>query len=139
MNTTETLETTSDESSESPLGRWRRIDPGHENGLEPLAIASTPSLVPALTVAGDTMLEVEEPTPEMVAAVAGESLDARREQLQLQVSQLAGHLQERLREVDRRESALNARVAQLESDLRTSRMWLREREIAFQEREAELK
>ncbi len=49
---------------------------------------------------------------------------------------MAGHLRERLREVDRREATLNARVAQLESDLRASRLWLSEREMAFQEREA---
>jgi hypothetical protein len=85
------------------------------------------------------MLEVEEPTAEMIAAVTGENLELRREQLQLQVAQLAGHLRERLREVDRREATLNARVAQLESDLRTARLWLRERELAFQERENELK
>ena len=33
----------------------------------------------------------------MLAAVAGENLEVRREQLQLQVAQLAGHLRERLR------------------------------------------
>ncbi|MBW8883336.1 MAG: hypothetical protein JF612_00875, partial [Planctomycetia bacterium] len=75
----------------------------------------------------------------MIAAVTGENLEIRREQLQLQVSQLAGHLRERLREVDRREATLNARVAQLESDLRSASLWLRERELTFQERENELK
>ena len=50
----------------------------------------------------------------MVAAVMGENLEIRREQLQLQVAQLATHLRQRLREVDRREAALNARLAQLE-------------------------
>lgn len=85
------------------------------------------------------LLEVEEPSPDLVAAVAGLTLDSRREQLQMQVSQLATHLQERLRETDRREAALNARASQLEADLRTSRLWLREREHEFQEREAELR
>jgi hypothetical protein len=90
--------------------------------------------------AGRAMLEVvEEPTEEMLGAVAGQTLDARREQLQLQVSQLASHLRERLRDVDRREAQLNARVAQLEGDLRASRIWLRERETEFQERENELR
>ena len=84
------------------------------------------------------LLEVEEPTAAMVAAVTGENPEIRREQLQLQVAQLAGHLRQRLREVDRREATLNARVAQLESDLRASRLWLSERELAFQEREKEL-
>src|SRR5687768_1277618 len=88
----------------------------------------------------EELLEVaEEPTPELLAAVAGQTLDARREQFQLQVSQLAGHLRDRLREVDRREAAVNARASQLEADLRASRLWLRERENAFQERESELR
>jgi hypothetical protein len=86
------------------------------------------------------LLEVEEePTDAMIAAVAGESPEIRHEQLQLQVSQLAEHLRERLREVDRREAATNARASQLEADLRASRMWLRERELEFQEREGELR
>jgi hypothetical protein len=89
---------------------------------------------------GQALLEVaEEPSPSLTAAVAGESLELRREQLQLQVSQLAGHLRERLREVDRREAAVNARSSQLEADLRASRMWLRERENEFQQREQELR
>lgn len=90
-------------------------------------------------VAGGALLEVEEPSLEMIAAVAGQTLDARREQLQLQVAQLAGHLRERLREVDRREATLNARMAQLEADLRASRLWIREREHDFQARETELR
>src|SRR4051794_21148161 len=69
-----------------------------------------------LQAAGTALLEVEEPTAEMVAAVAGENLEIRREQLQLQVAQLAAHLRQRLREVDRREAAVNARLAQLECD-----------------------
>src|SRR4029079_13263070 len=81
---------------------------------------------------------VEERAAERVAAVTGENIEIRREQLQLQVSQLAGHLRERLRDVDRREATLNARVAHLESELRSARLWPRERELAFQERENEL-
>ena len=73
-------------------------------------------------------------TPAILPILADQS----REQLQLQASQLAGHLRERLREVDRREAALNARVAQLEADLRSSRLWLREKEHDFQNRETEL-
>jgi hypothetical protein len=89
--------------------------------------------------APESLLEVEEPTAAMIAAVAGETFEARREQLQLHVAQLAGHLRERLREVDRREAALHARTSQLEADIRASRLWLQERELAFQERERELK
>ena len=86
------------------------------------------------------LLEVaEEPTPALLAAALGETLESRREHLQLQVSQLAGHLRERLREVDRREAAVNARCSQLEADLRANRLWMRERENEFQQRELELK
>jgi hypothetical protein len=89
---------------------------------------------------GQALLEVaEEPSPSLVAAALGETLDSRREQLQLQVSQLAGHLRQRLREVDRREAAVNARASQLEADLRANRLWLRERENEFKQREQELK
>src|SRR5205814_2206614 len=98
-----------------------------------LAATRTPNRRASLTsAASQAMLEVEEPTAEMIAAVTGENLEVRCEQLQLQVAQLAGHLRERLREVDRREATLNARVAQLESDLRSARLWLRERELTFQ-------
>jgi hypothetical protein len=75
----------------------------------------------------------------LIAAVTGQSEAARREQLELQADQISEHLRERLREVDRREAHLNARVAQLESDLRSSRVWLREQEHEFAEREGELR
>ncbi len=67
-----------------------------------------------------------------------QDLALREEQLQLQAAQLAGHLKARLSEVDRREAQLNARIAQLEADLRTARLWQREREYDFQQREGEL-
>lgn len=117
-------ETTSSQASESPAA---------ENGVPPAGIGELD-----LAKAGQALLEVEEPTAAMVAAVAGNNPEIRREQLQLQVAQLAGHLRQRLREVDHREATLNARVAQLESDLRASRLWLSEREMAYQEREQEL-
>ncbi len=82
---------------------------------------------------------IEEASVDLIAAVTGQSEAARREQLELQANQLSEHLRERLREVDRREAQLNARVAQLESDLRSSRVWLREQEHEFAEREAELR
>ena len=114
--------------------RITRIDAPHASG------ATADSQETAAARASESSLEVAaEPTPDLIAAVAGQTLDARREQLQLQVSQLAGHLRERLREVDRREAAVNARASQLEADLRAGRLWLRERENAFQEREAELR
>ena len=142
MVTTSVAPTTSDTEVE-PAGvspRRTRIDAPH---VEPLPadpgspINDTPSESAA---AASPLLEVEEePTAAMIAAVAGELPEVRHEQVQLQISQLAEHLRERLREVDRREAATNARAGQLEADLRTSRMWIREREMEFQEREGELR
>jgi hypothetical protein len=136
MSVTATPETTSSAQTEVP--RKTRIDAPHPLVQDVAAqeAASTEQQAPL----GQALLEVaDEPTPSLLAAVAGETLESRREQLQLQVSQLAGHLRERLREVDRREAAVNARASQLESDLRASRLWLRERENEFQQREQELK
>ncbi len=144
----------SDESPPLVEPRRTRIDPPHSAAQSAPASSDEPGIEPPIddqtanpfVEAADpspawvepAMLEVEEPTDEMIAAVTGENLELRREQLQLQVAQLAGHLRERLREVDRREATVNARIAQLESDLRSARLWLRERELAFQERETEL-
>ncbi|HEY2411788.1 MAG TPA: hypothetical protein VGI40_06080 [Pirellulaceae bacterium] len=131
--------------TKTPPARRTRIDAPHEPARN--AVADTMAAAngtPARPVAIDfqgaetALLEVEEPTAEMVAAVMGENIELRREQLQLQVAQLAAHLRQRLREVDRREAAVNARLAQLECDLRTNKLWLGERELAFQERENEL-
>src|SRR5438045_6413094 len=138
---------TSDEPATFVTPRRTRIGPPHAAGPAGSVEQSTDAqpldaeLVNPFLVAApcEAMLEVEEPTAEMIAAVTGENVELRREQLQLQVAQLAGHLRERLREVDRREATINARMAQLESDLRSARLWLRERELAFQERENELR
>jgi hypothetical protein len=130
--------------TEEPRGRQTRIDAPHEQTREAAAAITVASGSLALPTEIDyqaaetALLEVDEPSPEMVAAVMGEKLELRREQLQLQVAQLAAHLRQRLREVDRRESGVNARLAQLEADLRANKLWLGERELAFQERENEL-
>ncbi len=146
MNTTDVPTSSCEETVAAVTPRRTRIDAPHEVeevrvAQECVSEAQAAEVVDLERVgtAHPTLLEVEEPTPEMIAAVAGENIESRREQLQLQVAQLAGHLRERLREVDRREATLNARVAQLESDLRNSRLWLRERELGFQDRENELK
>jgi hypothetical protein len=148
MSATDYDTVASDEPAALEAPRRTRIDPPHapaSNGPsaseEPASEQSLEAEIVNPFIAADAspaMLEVEEPTDEMIAAVSGENLELRREQLQLQVAQLAGHLRERLREVDRREASVNARIAQLESDLRSARLWLRERELAFQERETEL-
>jgi chromosome segregation ATPase len=81
--------------------------------------------------------ELVVPQPELLPVAVELHADAA-EQMQVQASQLARHLQERRREVDHREAHLNARIAQLENDLRVSRLWLRERSEDFERREAEL-
>src|SRR5262245_14991050 len=126
MSTSEAPAMVFDQDVGTESGRKMRIDAPHEGsstGNE--ATAASNDLCHAEgTALNDSMagnqpiLELEEPTAEMISAVAGENLDVRREQLQLQVAQLAGHLRERLRSLDHREATLNARVAQLESDLR---------------------
>ena len=148
MNATTELPDVSDEGVSQVPVLLRRIDRPHAS-MAPEANTADSSQVEELEQAADrgveqadeslSLLELEEPTPDMIAAVSGESIEVRREQLQLQVAQLAGHLRERLREVDRREAMLHARASQLESDIRASRLWLQEREVAFQERERDLK
>lgn len=131
-------------SDETAAGQWQRIDEAHGGpngtvgqGEAGLTDEGSAPLDPI--AAGMAMLEVvNEPTPEMLDAVSGQSPDSEREQLQIQVAQLAGHLRERLKDLDRREAQHNACVAQLEKDVRASRLWLQERELGFQEREAAL-
>lgn len=146
MNVTSVDETTCDDRPDLVAPRRTRIDPPHQDveNQEPRIFEETETNVSSSSILEppideQMLLEVEEPAEAMIAAVAGEGVEIRREQLQLQVSQLAEHLRDRLREVDRREATLNARASQLEADLRASRLWLREREMDFQERESELR
>lgn len=116
------------EQSVSPL----RIDRAHTvPSVEPAS--ELPEIVAALAEARTEADSFPEPPPEPLQALA-----LREEQLQLQAAQLAGHLKARLAEVDRREAQLNARIAQLEADLRSARLWQRERDYDFQQREGEL-
>ena len=131
-----TGESPADEQPELVAPRRTRIDEGHtlRQPCEAAPEVSNPM------AAGRELLEViEGPADEMAAAALGENLEIRREQLQLQVSQLAGHLRERLREVDRREAQLHAREAHVESEARASRLWLNEREQEYRQRETELR
>jgi hypothetical protein len=144
MNVTDEIQTTSDDPVTLVSPRRMRIDPSHDDGVTS-AYASPQALEPVGEIPADliedpqpALLEIEEPTEAMLAAVAGESPEIREEQLQLEAEQLAEHLRERLREIDRREAMVHARVAQLESDLRTSRIWLAERHADSETREAEL-
>jgi chromosome segregation ATPase len=126
----ELVETMTDEPVARISPRRARID-----GPHPV----TSDLPPADDLAVPLLEIVEEAPADLIAAITGESPEARRELLEMQANQLSEHLRERLREVDRREAQLNARVAQMESDLRSSRVWLREQEHEFAEREAELR
>jgi hypothetical protein len=147
MNLTDATEISSDDAVVLVSPRRMRIDPSHDGGATNADTSPQP-LEPVDEVAADliddpgfvqpALLEIEEPTEAMLAAVAGENPEIREEQLQLEAAQLADHLRERLQEIDRREAMVHARVAQLESDLRTSRVWLAERHAEFETREAEL-
>ena len=136
MTTTETS-TLADEAAPPAARitpRRARVDPAHP------VVAPSPSEPPAGEVDShaEPPLPIDEPSPDLLAAIAGLSPAARREQLELEAAQLGEHLRERLREVDRREAQLNARAAQLEADVRAGRVWIREREQEFHEREAQL-
>lgn len=114
----------------SPL----RIDGAHKVAAAPVA-----EVADVIATLADSRAEVqaESPAPETQRGSLHD-LALREEQLQHQASQLAGHLKARLAEVDRREAQLNARIAQLEADARTSKLWQRERDYDYQQREAEL-
>jgi hypothetical protein len=148
VSSADSLPVQEQETSDSPqriVPVRRRVDGGHalapsgetdpEDGV-PLGIAEDAD--PEIVVPLLELQDIDQPSPELLAAAAGETLEAQREHLQLQVGQLAAHLRERLREIDRREGQINAEVAQLESDLRAGGLWLREREAQFQQRESEL-
>jgi exonuclease SbcC len=63
--------------------------------------------------------------------VADEAAKAR---VHAQADQLAVHLRSRQKELDHRESQVNARLAVLDRDMRTASLWLKEREAEFTER-----
>ena len=64
--------------------------------------------------------------------------DALSDQIHLQANQLAVHLRNRQRELDHRESELNARIARLEADERSARLCIDQRETDLAAREAVL-
>jgi hypothetical protein len=82
-------------------------------------------------------IAVQDDSPELFQSAAALSEDAA-ENTRLHAFQLARHLQDRRREVDRREAHLNARIALLENEVRLSRLWLQERTEEFARRESEL-
>ncbi len=101
-----------DSSTSKATNSFTRVDAAHVK-----ADAQDEAIDELLSEAGDG------PVAEQVLAHAG---------------QLATHLRTRQRDLDRRESQLNARAAELENDLRASRMWFHEREQESAQRELEL-
>jgi hypothetical protein len=59
-------------------------------------------------------------------------------QLQAQADQLGVHLRERERQLEHRESQVNARIAEFEQEIRDARGWLAQRNDELNEREARL-
>ena len=60
------------------------------------------------------------------------------EQLRLQANQLAEHLRARQRELDQRESRLNAQLAQIDLAGRQARLWITEQQGELAEQQAAL-
>lgn len=73
-----------------------------------------------------------------VLAAAGLSEEMSEEQVLAQAAQLAGNLQERLRELDRREHAVHANAAKIEAEMRSARLWVADREAAIYDQEQEM-
>lgn len=71
------------------------------------------------------------------AGLCGESMLVA-EQLRTQAAQLADHLRARQRDLDHRESQLNARVAQIDNDARNARLHLKQSERELEEKEREV-
>ncbi|MCC6125270.1 MAG: hypothetical protein IT426_09930 [Pirellulales bacterium] len=115
-------------SGEFSVLQETRIDPAHHPGGDDGNILEVSSpdagCESALVAPGEPAVESLPP-------------DLAGEQLRRQAEQLAEYLRARQRELDHRESQLNAQAAQLESDARTARIWLGEREAELQDRERE--
>lgn len=119
-----------------------RIDPAHqparaETHTGTSAATASSAEQPAATVQPPAVLQpsgVLQP----VAAAAPALADAAEERLRKQADQLATHLRMRQREIDSRESQLNAQLAQFDRDARSARMWLTEREASLKRRSEEL-
>ena len=107
----------------------QRIDPAH-------AIAG--SQRDEASIALDEIPPEPPPSAEELAAAAGVDADLAPDRLRAQARQLAGHLRAKQRDLDRREAEMNALVAKIENEQRASRLWLREKEYEYSEREAAL-
>lgn len=111
-----------------------RIDNAHTRGSGERGRGSE-GPIEATQIVSPEELPLEEVSADVLAYIAGRDPVGVQEQLDEQAVQLASHLAKRLKEVDRREAALNARIAQLETELRYGRLADRERILATLERE----
>ncbi len=98
-----------------------RIDPAHDVAGSPRPANVEPAEQPVAVVAAH---EVPEKT-------AGESVERC---IQAQADQLGMHLRSRQKELDHRESQINARLAAIDRDMRAARLWLKERDAEIAER-----
>lgn len=135
--------------AEQPLASKRfrvRIDPAHPIGDTPpeeaAAIADERDAVapkPA-GVASSAEAAIQEASSALPGADALSEVFSieKLQQLRLQFEQLAGHLRSQQYQLDRREAQLHSQLAQQENDVRTSRLWFRERQQELIDREAEM-
>lgn len=142
-----------------------RIDAAHALGDAPPPAASTTddtAAAPSAEPSGEPPLDspqappaADSPALDSVSELAGSQAGAdvesqaaspaqlesisidKLQQMQLQFEQLAGHLRAQQYELDRREAQFNSQLAQQENELRTSRLWFRERQQELADREAE--
>jgi chromosome segregation ATPase len=136
-----------------------RIDPAHPIGDAPrppdrLAdVAGEPSIAGGEQGATGDSTDTEFPIdaalqegaiPEPAAGLLGDDALSeifsveKLQQLRLQFEQLAGHLRSQQYQLDRREAQLHSQLAQQDGEIRTSRLWFRERQQDLADREAEL-
>ncbi|MCA9271341.1 MAG: hypothetical protein KDA41_22815 [Planctomycetales bacterium] len=105
----------------------------HKSAAEPAATTR----IDRAHVAQTTLEKPAVPAVEWVAAAAGMSPAHAPEQLQRQAGQLADVLRRRVRELDHRESQLNAQMAQFESQSRAARLLLQDRILELDRQQAE--
>jgi len=131
------------EAESGNLVRPRRIDGPHSVG----EFRTQPSQKLVLELAGTSAGTGPSSGEELIdfSAVSGsqfddlleldESPEVREQQLEVQTAQLAGLLQDQMREVERREALQNARAAELDNEFRRARLWITEKVAEVTERE----
>lgn len=116
-------------AASQPTGpiRDKRFDPPHEvaRGAEQ-------------ATGGSTTAPAEEQSPGPDLKLARGELPEVIGQFRLQAQQLATHLESRQRELDRRESQLNAQLALHEAAARSARLWFQERHHELLQRQEDL-